>query len=84
MLAALRTFYVTLSLSVPVVLLKSPNVNPYVSLNKLERTLLLIFSSLLNSRFLTNKSLILCVLFKEKLGVDKWLGLKRVALWYNY
>ena len=43
-----------ITLSVPVVLLNSPNFCPYFSLNKFERILLLIFSSLLcliNSHF---------------------------------
>ena len=49
------------------------------SLKKFEKTLLLIFISMLyliNSHFLITKCLILYVLCKEKQGVDKWLGLK--------
>ena len=63
-----------LTLSVPVVLLNSPNLSPYFSLNKFERILCLIFSGLLcliNSHFLITKSLILSVLCEEKVGVDK-------------
>ena len=47
--------------------------------NKFERSLLLIFSSLLcliKSHFLMTKCLILYVLCQEKLGVDNWLGPK--------
>ena len=58
-----------LTLSVPVVLLNSPNLSPYFSLNKFERILLVIFSSLLcliNSHFLITKCRILYVLCKEK------------------
>ena len=61
----------SLTLSVPVVLLNSPNLSPYFSLNKFERILLLIFSSLLcsiNSHLLITKCPILYVLCK-KLGV---------------
>ena len=69
-----------LTLSVPVALLNSPNLSPYFSLNKFERILPLIFSSLLcliNSHFLITKCLILCMLCKEKLGVKTdwdWKG----------
>ena len=62
----------TLTLSVPVVLLNSPNLSPYFSLNMFERILLLIFSSLLCliiSHFLITKCLILYMLCKEKLGI---------------
>ena len=62
-----------LTLSVPFVLLYSPNFIPYLSLNKFERILFLIFKSLLcliNSRFLITKCLILYVLCEEKLSVD--------------
>ena len=62
-----------LTLSVPVVLLNSPSLSPYFSLNKFERILLLIFSSLLcliNSHFLITKCRILYVLWKDKIGVD--------------
>ena len=68
----------SLTLSVPLVLLNSPNLSPYFSLNKFKRILLLIFSSLLclsNSHFFITKCLILYVLCNEKLGVDNWLGL---------
>ena len=68
-----------LTLSVPDVLLNSPNLSLYFSLNKFERILLLIFSSLLcliNSHFFMTKCLIL--LCKENLSVDKCLGLKRL------
>ena len=75
----MQTYDETLTLSVPVVLWNSPNLCPYFSLNKFGRILLLIFSSLLcliNSHLLISKCLILCMLCKEKLGVDNWLGLK--------
>ena len=65
-----------------VVLLNSPNLCPYFSLNKFERILLLIFSSflcLINSQFLITKCLILYLLCKEKLSVDNWLGLKGLS-----
>ena len=68
-----------LTLSVPILFLNSPNLNPYFPLNKFERIWLLIFSSLLcliNSHFLITKCLILYVLYKEKLVVDNWLALK--------
>ena len=68
-----------LTLSVPVVLLNSHNLSSYFSLNKFERILLLIFSSLLcliSSHFLMTKCFNLYVLCKEKLGDDKRLGLK--------
>ena len=68
-----------LTLSVPVVVLNSPNLSPYFSLNKFERIWLLIFSSwlcLINSHFLITKCYILYVLYKEKLVVDNWLALK--------
>ena len=80
-------FYVTaignhvLTLAVPVVLLNSPNLSQYFSLNKFESILLSIFSGLLcliNFHFLFTKSLILYVLCKEKLGVDNWLELKGI------
>ena len=74
---------VFLTLSVLVVLLNSPNLCLYFSLNKFERILLLIFSSLLcliNSHFLITKCLIFYVLCKEKLGVDNWLGLKGLII----
>ena len=67
-----------LTLSVPVVLINSPNWSSFFSLNKFERILLLILSSLLcliNSHFLITKCLILYLLCKEKLG-DNWLGMK--------
>ena len=69
-----------LTLSVPVVLLNSPNLSIYFSINKFERYLPLIFGSLLcliNSHFLITKCLILCMLCKEKLGVKTdwdWKG----------
>ena len=59
-----------LTLSVPVVLLNSPNLSPYISLNKFEKILFLIFSSLLcliNSHY---HYVLFFVLRKEKLGVD--------------
>ena len=68
-----------LTLSIPVLLLNSPNLFLYFLLNKFERILLLIFCSLLcliNSQFLIAKCFILYVLCKEKLGVDNRLGLK--------
>ena len=68
-----------LTLSVPVVLLNSPNLSSYFSLNKFERILLLIFNGLswlINMHFLITKCLILYVFCKEKLFVDNWLGLK--------
>ena len=58
-----------LTLSVPVLLLNSPNLSQYFSLNKFERILLLILSSflcLINSHFLITKRLYLYVLCKEK------------------
>ena len=67
------------NLSIPVVLLNSPSLSLYFSLNKFERILFLIFSSLLcliTSHFLITKCLILYVLCKKKLVVDNWLGLK--------
>ena len=72
--ARLIPSWLTLTLSFPVVLLNSPNLSPYFSLNKFERILRLIFSGLLcliNSHFLITKSLILSVLCEEKVGVDK-------------
>ena len=63
----------SLTLSVPVVLLKSPNLSLYFSLNKFERIVISISRSLLcliNSHFLITKCLILYELCKEKLGVD--------------
>ena len=68
-----------LTLSVPAVLLNSPNWSPNFSLNKFERILILIFSSvlcLIKLHFLITIYLILYVLCKEKLDVDDWLGLK--------
>ena len=72
----------TLTLSVPVVFLNSPNLSPYFSLNKFERIWLLIFSSwlcLINSHFLITKCHNLYVLYKEKLVVDNWLALKGLS-----
>ena len=63
-----------LTISVPVVLLNSPNLSPYFLLNKFERILLFIFSNLLcliNFHFLVTKCITLYVLCKEKLDVDK-------------
>ena len=71
-----------LTLSFPVELLNSPNLSPCSSLNKFERISLLIFSSLLcliNSHFLITKCLIFFFLCKEKLTVDKWLGVKGLS-----
>ena len=89
--------------SVPIVLLNSPNLSPYFSLNKFERILLLIINSLLcliNYHFLiiNTKCILLHVLYKEKLGVNNWLGVKGwnapspsynynvvdIALWTNF
>ena len=53
------------TLSFPVVLLHSPNLSPYLILNKLERNLFLIFISLLcliHSHVLITKCLVLYVL----------------------
>ena len=64
----------SITLSVPVVLLNSPNLSPYFSLNKFERILLLIFNSLLclvNSHLLITKCFILYLLCKEKLADNK-------------
>ena len=77
----IQEFFMTsfLTLSVPVILLNSPNLRQYFSLNKLERILLLIFSSflcLINSYFLITKCHILYVKCKEKMGVENCLGLK--------
>ena len=72
----------SLTLSVPVVFLNSPNLSSYFSLNKFERIWLLIFSSwlcLINSHFLITKCHILYVLYKEKLVVDNWLALKGLS-----
>ena len=73
-----------LAYSIPVVLLNSPILSPYFSLNKLERSLLLIFSKLfclIISHFFYYHMSYFYVLCKEKLGVNNWLGLKglRVA-----
>ena len=68
-----RIFFCCLTLSVPVVLLNSPNLIPYFSLSMFERISLLNFRSLLcliNFHFLITKCLILLMLCKEKLGVD--------------
>ena len=65
------------TLSVQVVLLNSPNLSPYFSLNNFERiSLLILISSFLCSikpHFLITKYLNLFVLWKEKLGFDNWL-----------
>ena len=69
-----------LALSVPVVLINSPNVSSYFSLNKFERILFLIFISLrclISSHFLITKCLILYVLCKEKLG-----GTEKIKIFY--
>ena len=68
-----------LTLSFPDVLLNSPNLNQYFSLNKFGRILLFIFISLfslINSHFLVTICLILYVLCKKKLAVNNWLGLE--------
>ena len=68
-----------LTLLVSVVLLNPPILSSYFSLYKFERNLFLIFSSMLcliSSHILITKGLILYMLCKENLGVDKWLGLK--------
>ena len=68
---AIKSFKKTIS--VPVILLNSPNLSPYFLLNTFERILLLIFSSLLcliDFHFLFTKCLILYVLCKETLCVN--------------
>ena len=75
--------YRSLTLSVPVVFVNSPNLSLYFSLNKFDRIWLLIFSNWLcfiNSHFLITKCHILYVLYKEKLVVDNWLALKGLIL----
>ena len=60
----------------PSCIVKFSQLNPYFSLNKLKRIVILIFSNLLcliNSHFLFTKYFILYELCKEKLGVDNWL-----------
>ena len=59
-----------LTLSVPVVLLNSPNLCPYFLLSQFERNLVSSLFGLINSQFLITRCLILCVLSKEKLGID--------------
>ena len=68
---------VSLTLSVPVVFLNSPNLSPYFSLNKFERIWLLMFSSwlcLINSHFLITKCHILYVLYNGRswLLISDW------------
>ena len=61
----------SLFLSVTVVLLNSPNLSPYFAFNRFERTLLLIFISLLcliNSHFSLPNVLFCTVLCKENFG----------------
>ena len=68
-------------------LLNSPNLSQYFSLNKFERILCLLFSSLLfliSCHFVITKCPILFVLCKEKLDVDNWLGLKGWHIYRRY